>query len=44
MPNKQTSIELKVEEYLKKLGIKYESQKVIPEGKREMSYSDFLKN
>jgi very-short-patch-repair endonuclease len=30
---KATSIELKVEEYLKTLGIKYESQKVIPEGK-----------
>jgi len=33
MPNKNTSIELKVEEYLKQLGIKYESQKIIPEGR-----------
>lgn len=31
--NKHTSIELKVEDYLKELGIQYESQKVIPEGR-----------
>ncbi|MDD5540520.1 MAG: DUF559 domain-containing protein [Candidatus Marinimicrobia bacterium] len=30
---KNTSIELKVEEYLKKSGVKFESQKVIPEGR-----------
>jgi very-short-patch-repair endonuclease len=30
---KNTSIELKVEEYLKKIGVKFESQKVIPEGR-----------
>jgi len=33
MKYKNTSIELKVEEILKKLGIQYESQKVIPEGR-----------
>ncbi len=33
MPNQSTSIELKVEEMLKTLGIKYETQKVILEGK-----------
>jgi very-short-patch-repair endonuclease len=37
-PNKNTSIELKVEEYLKKLGIIYEAQKIIPEGR---TVSDF---
>jgi len=31
--NKNTSLELKVDEILNKLGIKYESQKVIPEGR-----------
>jgi len=38
MSTKNTSIELKVEEILKRLGIKYESQKVIPEGR---TVSDF---
>ena len=33
MKKSGTSIELKVEEILKKLGIQYESQKVIPEGR-----------
>lgn len=33
MLKKNTSIELKVEEYLNKLGINFESQKVIPEGR-----------
>lgn len=38
MNQKSTSIELKVEDYLIQLGIKYESQKVIPEGR---TISDF---